>query len=208
MSTCIECAIGLDHWCVETHRDPLVGLDDRASLRSPLSPTLTVSVEMPRTSHAHVCVQHDSIVESDLKMFSVALDFLDRSSNLRRRADQTLCSEGSDATTKKSGAKCRGCSINGVTLWHDQIVGEDYSPMPAIAQRNVDVLYCLRQLSSRQLLPTAVELPSATAYGSWPTDASARRMRRSAPPVISAFTFSLTASAGVNHARSSASCVG
>jgi hypothetical protein len=48
-----------------------------------LLPLLPVAIEMPRTSHSHVCVQNNSIVKCDFKMLAVAINAFNGRMNAR-----------------------------------------------------------------------------------------------------------------------------
>ena len=70
----IEFSIRFDHGGVECNCHPFVGLDDDSRLVTALLPLLAMSIQVPRTRHAHVGVQHDAVVERDLQVLAMAVD--------------------------------------------------------------------------------------------------------------------------------------
>ena len=63
---------------VEAHRLPPGDLDEHAHLVVRAHPRVAAAVEVPRTAHPQVRVQHHGVVPHDLDMLAVALDRLDR----------------------------------------------------------------------------------------------------------------------------------
>jgi hypothetical protein len=116
----VELAKRLDDGGVEAHGNPVGHLDGDPHLVIALPPPLAGAVQVPRAGHAHVGVQHQTVVPDDLEVLAVALDQLDDASQLGLGPVESRCVEPHDGLAHQRGPQRCGRSMNGIALRHCQ----------------------------------------------------------------------------------------
>jgi len=131
----VELAVGLDDGSTEADRHPIGYLDHGAHVVVALAPPFAAAVEVPRSGHAHVTVQHEPVVPHDLEVLAVALNALDHPTEDRAWAVEEGSVEPDSRPTDERSPQRRRCPMDRVPLRHgtNLIPGEqaaDVIPVP------------------------------------------------------------------------------
>ena len=111
-------------------RSPLVDADCDEHLALRAAPPLTWVIEVPRTGHAEMGVQHDAVVPGELEVLSEALDLLDHTTDLRTDTLQIRRFEGNHGSPDQRRPQGRCCSVDRVALGHPSSVRDGLQRTP------------------------------------------------------------------------------
>lgn len=70
----IEISLGTHRWRRETHGNPIVDFDDDSGQMRWFLPSLMGAIEMPRSGHHHVGLQHEVSRETNQQVFAYSID--------------------------------------------------------------------------------------------------------------------------------------